>query len=128
MRKFYKIDTGFYFAGSSLFFFKSFLQRTHAEGKTVILIIDEVHRLPLESLEEIRLLSNMEQDGKKLINIFLAGQNEFKQTLFSPECHALRQRITLFYNIHPLSEDETRDYVVHRLKVARFSGLLWRRS
>ena len=101
-----------------LFFFKSFLQRTYAEGKTVLLIIDEAHRLPMESLEEIRLLSNMEQDGKKLINIFLAGQNEFKLTLISPECHALRQRITLFYDIHPLSEGETRDYVVHRLKVA----------
>jgi tetratricopeptide (TPR) repeat protein len=100
-----------------LFFFKSFLHRTHVEGKTVLLIIDEAHRLPAESLEEIRLLSNMEKAHQKLIKIFLAGQNELKLTLFSPECHALRQRITLFYDIHPLSEDETLDYVVHRLKV-----------
>ncbi|MBT8366064.1 MAG: AAA family ATPase, partial [Deltaproteobacteria bacterium] len=101
-----------------LIFFKSFLQRTHVEGKTVLLIIDEAHRLPKESLEEIRLLSNMEKAHQKLIKIFLAGQNELKLTLFSPECHALRQRITLFYDLHPLSEDETLDYVVHRLKVA----------
>ena len=101
-----------------LFFFQSFLQRTHAEGKTALLIIDEAHCLPKESLEEIRLLSNMEQAHKKLINIFLAGQEELKLTLFSPECRALRQRITLFYDIHPLSEVETLNYVVHRLKVA----------
>ncbi len=100
------------------FFFKSFLQQAHAEGKTTTLIIDEAHRLPKASLEEIRLLSNIEQAYNKLINIFLVGQKELKLTLSSPECSALRQRITLFYDIQPLSEDETRDYVVHRLKVA----------
>jgi type II secretory pathway predicted ATPase ExeA/tetratricopeptide (TPR) repeat protein len=100
------------------FIFKSFLQQAHAEGKTALLIIDEAHRLPKASLEEIRLLSNIEHAHKKLINIFLVGQKELKLTLSSPECDALRQRITLFYDIQPLSEDETRDYVVHRLKVA----------
>jgi len=100
------------------FLFKSFLQQAHAEGKTALLIVDEAHRLPKASLEEIRLLSNIEQANKKLINIFLVGQKELKLTLASPECIALRQRITLFYEIQPLSEDETRDYMVHRLKVA----------
>jgi type II secretory pathway predicted ATPase ExeA/tetratricopeptide (TPR) repeat protein len=100
------------------FFFKSFLQQAHSEGKTVLLIVDEAHRLPKASLEEIRLLSNIEQANKKVINIFLVGQQELKLTLASPECNALRQRITLFYDIQPLSEDETRNYVVHRLKVA----------
>ncbi len=100
------------------FSFNSFLQQAHAEGKTALLIVDEAHRLPKASLEEIRLLSNIEQANKKLINTFLVGQKELKLTLASPECNALRQRVTLFYDIQPLSEDETRNYVVHRLKVA----------
>ena len=101
-----------------LLFFKSFLQQTYTQNKTALLVIDEAHRLSKELLEEIRLLSNMEQTGNKLINIFFVGQNELKLMLLSPECHALRQRITLFYDIHPLSEDETLNYVAHRLKVA----------
>jgi len=101
-----------------LLFFRSFLQKKHAAGKNVLLVIDEAHRLSKELLEEIRLLSNMEQAGKKLINIFFVGQNELKEVLLCSTCRALRQRITLFYDIEPLSEDETLDYVVHRLKVA----------
>ena len=102
----------------SWFFIKSFLQQAHTEGKTVLLIIDEAHLLPSSSLEEIRLLSNIEQANRRLINIFLVGQPELKLRLSSPECNALRQRITLFYDIQPLTEDETREYVAHRLKVA----------
>jgi len=101
-----------------LLFFKSFLQRTYTENKIALLVIDEAHRLSKELLEEIRLLSNMEESGNKLINIFFVGQNELKVMLLSPECHALRQRITLFYDLLPLTEDETINYVAHRLKVA----------
>jgi type II secretory pathway predicted ATPase ExeA/tetratricopeptide (TPR) repeat protein len=101
-----------------LFFINSFLQKSHAEGKVVLLIIDEAHRLTKELLEEIRLLSNIEQAGTKLISIFFVGQNELKELLLSVQCTALLQRITLFYDIEPLSEDETREYVFHRLKVA----------
>ena len=101
-----------------LIFFNSFLKKTRAEGKVVLLVIDEAHRLSRELLEEIRLLSNMEQAGNKLINIFFVGQNELKEVVLCPECRALRQRITLFYDIEPLSEEETLAYVNHRLKVA----------
>jgi len=101
-----------------LVFFKSFLQRSYTQNKTALLVIDEAHRLSMELLEEIRLLSNMEQAGDKLINIFFIGQNELKPMLLSSECCALRQRITLFYDLQPLSEDETMSYMVHRLKVA----------
>jgi type II secretory pathway predicted ATPase ExeA/tetratricopeptide (TPR) repeat protein len=101
-----------------LFFLKSFMQKANAEGKELLLIIDEAHRLSEEILEEIRLISNMEHAGKKLINIFFVGQNEFKEVLLSPSCHALRQRITLFCSIEPLSENETHEYVFHRLKFA----------
>jgi general secretion pathway protein A len=94
------------------------LQQVHAQGRTVVLIIDEAHRLSLELLEEIRLLSNMAHAGKSLLNIIFVGQNELKPKLLQPECRALRQRITLFYNIQPLSPEETRQYMQYRLEVS----------
>lgn len=101
-----------------LHFFKQFLQNAHAEDKNVLLIIDEAHRLSDDLLEEIRLLSNMEQTGTKLIQIFFVGQTELKRRLLSSPCRALRQRITLFYHLQPLSEEETGHYIRHRLTVA----------
>ena len=98
--------------------FSSFLQTAKEEGKVVLLVIDEAHRLSAELLEEIRLLSNIEQTGTSLINIFFVGQNELKQVLFTPECRALRQRITLFYEIEPLLNDEVQSYTLHRLRIA----------
>ncbi len=98
--------------------FSAFLQRSKEEGKVVLLVIDEAHCLSVELLEEIRLLYNIEQAGTSLINIFFVGQNELTQMLSAPECRALRQRITLFYEIEPLLEDEVRSYIVHRLSVA----------
>lgn len=101
-----------------LVFLKTFLEKSHAEGKIVLLVIDEAHRLSKELLEEIRLLSNMEQAGTQLINIFLVGQSELKEVILHSQCRALRQRITLYYDIETLSEDETLEYVVHRLRIA----------
>jgi type II secretory pathway predicted ATPase ExeA/tetratricopeptide (TPR) repeat protein len=101
-----------------LLFFHSFLRKSYAEGKVVLLVIDEAHRLSKELLEEIRLLSNIEQKGVKLINIFFVGQNELKEVILCPQCRALRQRITLFYDIEPLSQNETLEYMTHRLKMA----------
>lgn len=101
-----------------LLFFNAFLQKAHSEGKICVLIIDEAHRLSMELLEEIRLLSNAEQRGKKLLNIIFVGQNELKPMLLSPQCRALHQRITLFYEIQALAPEETLPYVAHRLKVS----------
>ena len=101
-----------------LLYFESFLQQLSQEKKRVLLIIDEAQKLSPELLEEIRLLSNVERPEKNLISIFFVGQNEINHTLLSHECRALRQRITLNYNIKPLSESETREYIHHRLKVA----------
>ena len=98
--------------------FNRFLQQAHADGRIVLLVIDEAHRLSQDLLEEIRLLSNAEKAGKRLINIFFIGQNELKQSLLLPECCALRQRVTLFYDIQPLSESEMVQYIGHRLRVA----------
>jgi type II secretory pathway predicted ATPase ExeA/tetratricopeptide (TPR) repeat protein len=101
-----------------LHFFKTFLHKAHADGKRVLLVIDEAHRLSTEVLEEIRLLSNIEQAGRKLIHIFFVGQTEFLHTLRSPACRALRQRITLFHHLQPLSAVETGRYITRRLRVA----------
>jgi general secretion pathway protein A len=98
--------------------FESFLNRAHEDNKKVLLIIDEAQKLSLDSLEEIRLLSNIERQDTKLLNIFFVGQNEFNDTLAQPECRALRQRITMVYKIEPLSEKETAEYVKYRLRVA----------
>ena len=99
-------------------YFSQFLKKVYSENKNVLLIIDEAHRLSKEVLEHIRLLSNIELPEEKLINIFFVGQNEINQTLALPECRALRQRISLVYQIEPLSENETLAYIKHRLKVA----------
>mgnify|MGYP001819679595 FL=1 len=98
--------------------FSRFLKKVYSENKNVLLIIDEAHSLSKELLENIRLLSNIELPEEKLINIFLVGQNEINQTLASQECRALRQRIMLTYQIKPLSEIETFEYIKCRLKVA----------
>ena len=98
--------------------FSRFLKKVYSENKNVLLIIDEAHSLSKELLENIRLLSNIELPEEKLINIFFVGQNEINQTLASQECRALRQRIMLAYQINPLSEIETFEYIKCRLKVA----------
>jgi type II secretory pathway predicted ATPase ExeA/cytochrome c-type biogenesis protein CcmH/NrfG len=101
-----------------ILYFNRYLKQAHFDGRIVLLVIDEAHRLSQDLLEEIRLLSNAEQAGKRLINIFFIGQNELKQSLQLSECRALRQRVTLFYDIQPLSESEMVQYIGHRLRVA----------
>jgi type II secretory pathway predicted ATPase ExeA/outer membrane protein OmpA-like peptidoglycan-associated protein len=114
----YGIDRTFTSKGEFLIHFRRFLNDAHDEGKKNLLIIDEAQRLNQERLEVIRLLSNIERQETKLINIFFVGQNEFNDTLRRPENRALRQRITINYNITPLTGDETGEYISHRLKVA----------
>ena len=98
--------------------FETFLNEAHARGKKVLLIIDEAQRLSPELLEEIRLLSNIEKEDSKLLNVFFVGQDEFKDMLAADECRALRQRIAFTHQINPLTEREVSEYILHRLKVA----------
>jgi general secretion pathway protein A len=104
--------------GHFLITFGNFLLDQHYRGKRLLLIVDECQLLGHELLEEIRLLSNLEKNGTKLINIFFVGQLEFNDTLLLPENRAIRQRITVSYNILPLSLEETGRYIEHRLTVA----------
>ncbi|MBW2331747.1 MAG: AAA family ATPase, partial [Deltaproteobacteria bacterium] len=98
--------------------FTQFLNNAHTRDKQVLLIIDEAQKLSKELLEEIRVLSNIEKENRKLLNIFFVGQNEFNKTLLEKECRALRQRITITHQIRPLTESETREYIKYRLNVA----------
>jgi general secretion pathway protein A len=99
-------------------YFTQFLKAAYKENKKVLLIIDEAQNISLELLEEIRLLSNIEIPERKLLNIFFVGQDEFNNILMRNECRPLRQRITVTYNIDPLTEAETEEYIAHRLQVA----------
>ena len=104
--------------GDFLIHFGRFLQKTYSGKKKVLLIIDEAQRLNQELLEQIRLLSNLEKDYVKLINIFIVGQNEVLDIITDEKSKALRQRLTVHYNIEPLTEFETSEYIKHRLYVA----------
>ncbi len=112
------IDKEFQSKGVFLAYFKRFLVQASEAGKKVLLIIDEAQLLTQELLEEIRLLSNIEKSDAKLINIFFVGQNEFNEILNREQNRAVRQRLTLNYNIDPLTPDETADYIKYRLTVA----------
>ena len=80
----FRIYKTFSTKGEFLIYFKNFLIHSHSKGRRALLIIDEAQRLSFKMLEEIRLLSNFERDGVKLINIFFVGQNEFNDILLDP--------------------------------------------
>lgn len=101
--------------GAFLLGFKKFLEKNYYKGKKVLLIVDEAQKAKQEVLEAIRCLSNIEVDGNKLINIFFVGQNEFNNILLKDENKAIRQRITISYNIKPLTCDEVGKYIQFRL-------------
>jgi general secretion pathway protein A len=104
--------------GSFLIYLKHFLHKAYSVHKKVLLIIDEAQRLNHELLEQIRLLSNIELQSRKLINIFFVGQTEFKEMLMENRNRAVRQRIAVSYQLDPLSETEASMYIRHRLKIA----------
>jgi len=114
----FSIDKKFSTKGEFLIHLSKFLHDAYSKNKKVLLIIDEAQRLKPELLEEIRLLSNIERQDTKLLNIFFVGQEEFNKILIEPENRALRQRITINYHIEPLTENETKEYIKHRLNIA----------
>ena len=104
--------------GAFLIHLRDFLHQSYVDQKQVLLIIDEAQRLNHRLMEDIRVLSNIELHDRKLINIFFVGQQEFNSILMTPQNRALSQRITVRYHIDPLNQDETSEYVAHRLKIA----------
>jgi len=98
--------------------FDHFLERTCERRQKALLIVDEAQIMGTEILEEVRLLSNMECRRTRLLNIILVGQIVFNQLLYRPENRAIRERITISYNLQLLTEAETEAYIAHRLKIA----------
>ncbi|GAB5450363.1 MAG: ExeA family protein [Halioglobus sp.] len=98
-----------------------FLLDNHARGRKTVLLIDEAQHLDFDVLEQIRLLTNLETNSQKLLQIILIGQPELAQMLARPELRQLNQRITARYNLEPLNSEETRAYIQHRLQVAGMS-------
>jgi general secretion pathway protein A len=101
-----------------LFELNEFLIDQHRHGASPILVIDEAQNLSIETLEAVRLLSNFETTQQKLMQILLVGQPEMRDTLSRPELRQLKQRIGLRCHIGPLSPEETRLYIRHRLRIA----------
>lgn len=95
-----------------------FLLAQYADGNNCVLVIDESQRLSMDALEQVRLISNLELEDTKLIQIALVGQPELDDMLHKPELEQLNQRVTVRCHIDPLDEEETADYVRHRLHVA----------
>lgn len=95
-----------------------FLLEETARGSNAVLIVDEAQNLKPNQLEEIRLLSNLETDKDKLLQIVLVGQPELKLKLNLESLVQLQQRVAVRYHIRPLGKNEVREYIGHRLKVA----------
>lgn len=94
-----------------------FLHAQHAEGRRVLLIVDEAQNLPLSALEELRMLSNFQIGEQALLQTFLLGQPEFRETLAgSPDLEQLRQRVIATHHLEPMQADEVPAYIVHRLR------------
>lgn len=92
-----------------------FLLDECSAGRQPIIIVDEAQNLSADSLEEIRMLSNLEADSFKLVQIVLVGQPELKQIIAQPSLRQLRQRISISCHLNPLNREETEEYIFHRL-------------
>jgi len=99
-------------------YFRQFLLERADQGIKTIIIIDEAQNLPTETMEELRLLSNLETDKEKLLQIILVGQLELEEKLKRPELKQLHQRITIRYRLKYLSREDTGAYIYHRLRIA----------
>lgn len=95
---------------------ETFLLTCHRQKKRALLIVDEAQNLPKQAVEELRMLSNFQADNTPLLQSFLLGQPEFRDTIQSAEMQQLRQRVIASYHLGPLDAAETRAYIEHRLK------------
>ena len=95
--------------------FESVLRQHEAVGRRCLLIVDEAQNLSMPALEELRMLSNITVDGRTSLQTILLGQPQFRRMLASPNLDQLRQRVLTSYHLGPLSQEETRAYIEHRL-------------
>ncbi len=102
--------------------FEDFLFDQMNHGRRVLLIVDEAQNLPLKTLEELRVLSNLNYDGTPLFQVFLVGQPEFRDTMARADLEQLRQRVIATYHLEPMTCDETEKYIEHRLGCVGWAG------
>ncbi len=102
--------------------FQEHLLKRHAEGKRVVVFVEESQGMPIATLEEIRLLSNLETRNDKLLQIVLFGQPELDDNLRQPNIRQLRERITHSFGLAPLTVNEVREYLMFRLRAAGYRG------
>lgn len=98
------------------------LLELHGQGHSVVLILDEAQALPEDSLEALRLFTNLETETRKLLQVVLFAQPELDQRLAKTEFRQLRQRITFAYKLRPMNANEVQQYIQHRLLVAGYKG------
>lgn len=100
----------------------AFLLEQAQNDVNAVIIIDEAQDLPTQTLEEVRLLSNLETSNQKLLQIVLSGQQELNERLADPSLRQLRQRITVRFHIAPMTREEIAPYIAHRLRTAGANG------
>lgn len=98
------------------------LQKWNREGRRALLIVDEAQDLSVSAMEELRLLTNIQINGKPLLQIFMLGQPELRELILRPEMEQVHQRIVAASHLKPLEADETEQYIRHRLQAAGWSG------
>lgn len=101
---------------------EDFLMAATRQGKRALLVVDEAQNLTSRAVEELRMLSNFQNNDRSLIQTFLLGQPEFRDMLQSPSMQQLRQRVVASYHLGPIDADETRGYIEHRLLTAGWRG------
>lgn len=102
-----------------------FLVDTHSEGKLAVVVVDEAQHLGKEGLEAVRLISNLETERSKLLQIVLFGQTELDELLSDPSLRQINQRVVFSFNTKPLSISEAKRYISHRIQVSRQSGITY---
>lgn len=95
-----------------------YLLDAYAQGMRVVLLVDEAQALPVDALEQVRLLTNLETDTQKLLQVVLLGQPELRDVLAREDLRQLSQRITARFHLTPLDRDETGEYLRHRYRIA----------
>ncbi len=117
----FKLDVGLQSEIERLQIFSRFLDELAAQGRRAVLIIDEAQSLPLEALEELRMLSNLNAETP-VLQVILAGQPGLKEKLCRPELEQFAQRVVVDYALEPLDRPDTRRYILHRILVAGGKG------
>lgn len=101
---------------------KQLFTQSHQDGRPPLLVVDEAQNLSLSALEELRLLTNLQIQGKPLLQIFLVGQEGLREKLADPRLEQLRQRVTAAAHLNPLTQEQTAAYILHRLKVVGWNN------